>query len=102
MDKHFSLEIVTPVKTLNFEKAQYLRAPSEGLFGVMYGHAPSIINLDIGEVKVLSNNNEQVSVVADLDIKDENNSAGEHSTEKTLEILNQEKEGEPSPKSEEE
>ena len=58
MDKHFSLEIVTPVKTLNFEKAQYLRAPSEGLFGVMYGHAPSIINLDIGEVKVLSNNKE--------------------------------------------
>ena len=56
MDKHFSLEIVTPVQTLNFEKAQYLRAPSEGLFGVMYRHVPSIINLDIGEVKVLYDN----------------------------------------------
>ncbi len=36
MDKHFTLEIVTPVKTLDFEKVEYLRAPSlEGLFGVM-------------------------------------------------------------------
>ena len=59
MDKHFTLEIVTPVKTLDFEKVEYLRAPSlEGLFGVMPGHVASIINLDIGEVKVLSNNKE--------------------------------------------
>ena len=28
MDKHFTLEIVTPVKTLDFEKVEYLRAPS--------------------------------------------------------------------------
>ena len=49
--------LVTPVKTLDFEKVQYLRAPSmEGLFGVMPGHISSIINLDIGEVKVLSDN----------------------------------------------
>ena len=47
MDKHFTLEIVTPTKTLNFEDVQYLRAPSlEGLFGVMSGHVASIINLD--------------------------------------------------------
>ena len=52
--------------------------------------------------KVLSDNNEQVSIIADLETKDENNSAGESSTEETLEILNQEKEGEPSAKSEEE
>ena len=48
MDKHFTLEIVTPVKTVNFEEVEYLRAPSlEGLFGVMPGHVSSIINLDI-------------------------------------------------------
>ena len=59
MDKHFILEIVTPVKTLDFKKVEYLRAPSlKGLFGVMPGHVASIINLDIGEVKVLSNNKE--------------------------------------------
>ena len=52
--------------------------------------------------KVLSDNNEQESVIADQETKDENNSAGERSTEKTLEILNQEKEGGPSPKSEKE
>ena len=59
MDKYFTLEIVTPVKTLDFEEVQYLRAPSmEGLFGVMSGHVSSIINLDIGELKVLSKNQE--------------------------------------------
>ena len=59
MDKYFTLEIVTPIKTLNFEEVQYLRAPSmEGLFGIMSGHISSIINLDIGEVKVLSKNKE--------------------------------------------
>ncbi len=60
MNKHFTLEIVTPIKTLDFEKVEYLRAPSlEGLFGVMPGHISSIINLDIGEVKVLSANKER-------------------------------------------
>ena len=59
MDKHFILEIVTPIRTLNFEEVQYLRAPSmEGLFGIMSGHISSIVNLDIGEVKVLSKNKE--------------------------------------------
>ena len=59
MSKHFKLEIVTPIRTLNFEEIEYLRAPSmEGLFGVMSGHVSSIINLDIGEIKVLSKNKE--------------------------------------------
>ena len=59
MNKHFILEIVTPVKTLDFQEVQYLRAPSmEGLFGVMPGHISSIINLDIGEVKIVSKNKE--------------------------------------------
>ena len=65
MDKHFRLEIVTPVKTVNFEEVEYLRAPSlEGLFGVMPGHVSSIINLDIGEVKVLSNNKEDYFAIS--------------------------------------
>ena len=65
MDKHFTLEIVTPVKTLDFEKVEYLRAPSlEGLFGVMPGHVASIINLDIGEVKVLANNKEDYFAIS--------------------------------------
>jgi len=65
MDKHFTLEIVTPTKTLNFKDVQYLRAPSlEGLFGVMSGHVASIINLDIGEVKVLFNNNENYFAIS--------------------------------------
>ena len=59
MDKYFTLEIVTPVKTLDFEEVQYLRAPSmEGLFGVMSGHISSIISLDVGEVKILSKDKE--------------------------------------------
>ena len=65
MNKHFTLEIVTPVKTLDFEKVDYLRAPSlEGLFGVMSGHVSSIISLDIGEVKVLSNNKESYFAIS--------------------------------------
>ena len=65
MDKHFILEIVTPVETLDFEKVEYLRAPSlEGLFGVMSGHVSSIISLDIGEVKVLSNNKESYFAIS--------------------------------------
>ena len=65
MDKHFTLEIVTPIKTVNFEEVEYLRAPSlEGLFGVMPGHVSSIINLDIGEVKVLSNNKEDYFAIS--------------------------------------
>jgi len=65
MNKHFTLEIVTPVKTLGFEKVEYLRAPSlEGLFGVMPGHVSSIINLDIGEVKVLADNIESYFAIS--------------------------------------
>ena len=65
MGKYFTLEIVTPVKTLDFEEVQYLRAPSmKGLFGVMSGHVPSIINLDIGEVKVLFDNKENYFAIS--------------------------------------
>ena len=65
MDKHFTLEIVTPIRTLQFEDVQYLRAPSlEGLFGIMPGHVASTITLDIGEVKVLSNNSEDYYAIS--------------------------------------
>ena len=65
MNKNFALEIVTPVEILDFDNIQYLRAPSlGGLFGVMYGHVPSIINLDIGEVKILSNNKESYFAIS--------------------------------------
>ncbi len=65
MDKHFTLEIVTPSKTLDFEKVKYLRAPSlEGLFGVMPGHVTSIINLDIGEIKILFNDKENFFAIS--------------------------------------
>ena len=59
MSKYFELEIVTPVRALSFKEVEYLRAPSiEGLFGIMSGHVSSIINLDVGEIKILSNNKE--------------------------------------------
>jgi len=65
MDKHFTLEIVTPSQTLDFEKVKYLRAPSlEGLFGVMPGHVTSIINLDIGEIKILFNDKENFFAIS--------------------------------------
>ena len=65
MDKSFTLEIVTPVNTLDFNKVEYLRAPSlEGLFGVMSGHVDSIVSLDIGEIKILSDNKENYFAIS--------------------------------------
>ena len=65
MNKYFRLEIITPVITLDFDQVEYLRAPSSGgLFGVMPGHVSSIIYLDIGEVKVLSNNKENYFAIS--------------------------------------
>ena len=49
----FRLDIVTPLKELNFEDVTYLRAPGlDGLFGVMAGHTDAIFAIDVGEVKV--------------------------------------------------
>ena len=53
MNKTFELEIVTPINTITYEDINYLRAPSaNGLFGVLCGHIESVIALDIGEIKV--------------------------------------------------
>tara|TARA_B100001750_G_scaffold245972_1_gene266975 strand:- start:34 stop:435 length:402 start_codon:yes stop_codon:yes gene_type:complete len=59
MKKTFELNIITPINTFSFDEVEYLRAPSiEGLFGVMKGHIPSIIALDIGEIKIIKDNKE--------------------------------------------
>ena len=56
MSKILQLDIITPINTFNFDDIEYLRAPSvEGLFGILPGHIPSIIALDIGEVKIIYN-----------------------------------------------
>ena len=59
MTKTFDLDIITPTKTINEEKVEYLRAPSyDGLFGVKTGHANSTIALNVGEIKVVKNGKE--------------------------------------------
>ena len=53
MRSKITVDIITPVTTYEYKDVDYLRAPSiEGLFGVLPGHIPSIIALDIGEVKI--------------------------------------------------
>ena len=61
MKNTFELDIITPTDTFSFSKVEYLRAPStKGLFGVMKGHISSIIALDIGEIKIVENNQEKL------------------------------------------
>jgi len=51
--EHLSVEIVTPTSQIFESEVDYLRAPGiDGLFGVMPGHVPSVIALDIGEIAV--------------------------------------------------
>jgi len=53
------LEIVTPTKTLDQGEVDYIRCPStDGLFGLMAGHADSIFTVSLGEIKVKKNNKE--------------------------------------------
>ena len=53
MSKTFQLDIVTPTKVISEGQVDYLRAPStEGLFGILGGHAVATILIDIGEIKV--------------------------------------------------
>ena len=53
MSKTFQLDIVTPTNVISEGQVEYLRAPStEGLFGIMGGHAVATILMDIGEIKV--------------------------------------------------
>ena len=53
MSKTFQLDIVTPTNIISEGQVEYLRAPStDGLFGIMGGHAVATILMDIGEIKV--------------------------------------------------
>ena len=49
----FSVEIVTPIKVLNQENVSYIRCPGlDGYFGVMKKHREGVIALDVGEIKI--------------------------------------------------
>jgi len=57
MSNKIEINIITPTETLEYTNVEYLRAPSiEGLFGVLPGHIPSIIALDVGEIKINTSN----------------------------------------------
>ena len=57
MSNKIEINIITPTTTFEYTNVDYLRAPStEGLFGVLPGHISSIIALDVGEVKITTNN----------------------------------------------
>ena len=59
MSKTFQLEIITPEKVYNEGQVSYLRASSlDGLFGVQCRHAPAIIAMSIGEIKVTKDGRE--------------------------------------------
>ena len=57
MSNKIEVNIITPTTTFEYANVDYLRAPStEGLFGVLPGHISSIIALDVGEVKIITDN----------------------------------------------
>ena len=59
MSKTFQLDIVTPTKVISEGQVEYLRAPStEGLFGILGGHAVATILMDIGEIKITKDGKE--------------------------------------------
>jgi len=59
MSKTFQLDIVTPTNVISESQVEYLRAPStDGLFGIMGGHAVATILMDIGEIKVTKDGKE--------------------------------------------
>ena len=59
MSKTFQLDIVTPTNVISEGQVEYLRAPStEGLFGIMGGHAVATMLMDIGEIKVTKDGKE--------------------------------------------
>ena len=54
MTKTIQLEIITPTKVFDEGQVDYVRAPSlDGLFGVQNRHAPAIIAMKTGEIKVV-------------------------------------------------
>ena len=54
MANKIQLEIITPTKVFDEGQVEYVRAPSlDGLFGVQSKHAPAIIAMKTGEIKVV-------------------------------------------------
>ena len=59
MSKTFQLEIITPEKVYDEGQISYVRAPSfDGFFGVKSRHAPAIIAMSMGEIKVIKDGKE--------------------------------------------
>ena len=49
----FQLDIITPTSITSYNDISYLRVPSlDGLTGIQAKHAPAIIALTIGEIKI--------------------------------------------------
>ena len=58
---NFKVDIITPVNMESLDNVTYLRIPSlDGLTGIQARHASSIIALDIGEIKIVTNNKERI------------------------------------------
>ena len=59
MSKTFQLDIITPTSVISEGQVEYLRAPStDGLFGIMGGHAVATILMKIGAIKVTKDGKE--------------------------------------------
>ena len=57
---NFKVDIITPINMESLDNVTYLRIPSlDGLTGIQARHASSIIALDIGEIKIVTNNKEK-------------------------------------------
>ncbi len=57
----FALEIITPIGLTDLGEVEYLRAPGlDGLFGVLKNHAPAMISMDVGVLKIVKNGKESL------------------------------------------
>ena len=75
MSRTFQLELITPEKVINAGQVSYVRVPSlDGLFGVQSRHAPAIIAMSIGEIKVTKDGKESYYATSGgfADIRPEN------------------------------
>jgi len=56
----FKLDIITPTNITSYDNVTYLRIPSlDGLTGIQAKHAPAIIALEIGEIKITIDDKEK-------------------------------------------
>lgn len=54
------VEIVTPTSKVELHGITYVRAPGlDGMFGVLQGHVPAMIALDMGEIRIQQKNVER-------------------------------------------